>query len=411
MPEGSADVREALFVLLRAAMDREKDGDDAFEGLPPDGWRELYALAARQGVAETAWDGLGKLESARSLAPEGALLRELRIRWGVNVAQTERRYERQRGVLLRLLAFYGRTGFRTMLLKGLGLSLYYPVPSHRPCGDIDVWLFGRGREADERMRKERGVDIDTGRRHHSTFAVDGVTVENHSEFLNVFTHASNRTLEKELRELALRPGPAFRPAEMVEISADASLRRRCETTGPAQAQSTVGEPAEVGPGSPEAEASLPPPDFNALFLLRHAAGHFAAERIGVRHVLDWMLFVEHNRTAIDWKRVVTTARKLNMHRFLGCLNAIAIDMLGMDATAVPPFVRDAALERRVLNDLLAPEFDAPAPEGRLPQMLHYKLRRWWANRWKHRIVYREGLAATFLRQVGIHLLEPRSLRY
>lgn len=35
-----------------------------------------------------------------------------------------------------------------MVLKGYGLGKNYPAPNHRPCGDIDIWNFGRQEEVD-----------------------------------------------------------------------------------------------------------------------------------------------------------------------------------------------------------------------------------------------------------------------
>lgn len=46
-----------------------------------------------------------------------------------------------------------------MVLKGYGLSLNYLKPSHRPCGDIDIWLFGKQKEADD----ARGTSQGTGK--------------------------------------------------------------------------------------------------------------------------------------------------------------------------------------------------------------------------------------------------------
>ena len=65
--------------------------------------------------------------------------------------------------------------------------------------------------------------------------------------------------------------------------------------------------------------------------------HFAAEKIGMRHVVDWTMFVDRYSEQIDWKSLDRIAREMNMHRFLYCLNAIAIDCLGLDAAKIPAF--------------------------------------------------------------------------
>ena len=196
-------------------------------------------------------------------------------------------------------------------------------------------------------------------------------VENHYDFINIQSHLSNRTIERRLQELARESG------ERIEVA---------------------GQSVE-----------LPSADFNALFLLRHAAMHFAAMEIGMRHVIDWALFVAREHAAIDWEALYDMARRMNMHRFLDSLNALAIDCLGLDAACLPAFERNPELERRVLDDILYPEFSEQAPQGNVLRTIVFRTRRWWANRWKHRIVYNEGLFVTFWVQVRSHLMKPRSL--
>ncbi len=140
---------------------------------------------------------------------------------------------------------------------------------------------------------------------------------------------------------------------------------------------------------------------------RHAAVHFAAIEFGLRHVADWAMFVGRYHDRIDWSALERTAKLQNMDRFLHCLNAISIDFLGVDAAKIPPFERDEALKRRVLNKIIAPEFSVQAPKGGgLAEAQTFKTRRWWANRWKHRIVCRESLPRKSAVDLYSPVLEP-----
>ncbi len=364
-------VQHLFFVLLRAGLYPGRPIEEPSTGVSEAVWREIYALCVRQGVVAIVYDGMMRLLDEGVLKSEAAPSRALRLQWALNVERIEQRCAVQRGVIARLAAFYGSRGMRMLLLKGYGLSLLYPRPEHRPCGDIDIWLYGRQAEADELMRREWGTEIDEDVHHHTTFVLDGVMVENHYDFINIHSHLSNRPIERRLQELARQSG------ECVDVE---------------------GRPVE-----------LPSADFNALFLLRHAAMHFAAQEIGMRHVIDWTLFVAREHAAIDWEALYDMARRMNMHRFFDSLNALAIDCLGLDAACLPAFERNPELERRVLGDILHPEFSEKAPQGNVLRTIVFRMRRWWANRWKHRMVYNEGLLFTFLVQVRSHLLKPRSL--
>lgn len=334
-------------------------------------WPSIYAAASEQGVLTIAWDGLQRLIADGVLPLEVQPPRTLRMQWAYNVERMEQTYARQQKAIGRLSGFYGKHGIRMMILKGYGLSLNYPVPEHRPCGDIDIWLYGRQRQADELLRSTYGTKIDEDKHHHTVFHIDGVMVENHYDFLNIHSHLSNRGIERQLQALATQPG----------------------------------ETADVNGNT----IYLPPADFNALFLLRHAAAHFAAAEIGLRHVVDWALFVHKYHDKIDWAQLETVAAEQNMHRFLHSLNAMSIDVLGIRSECFPAFERDEALEQRVLNDILHPEFDEQAPQGNIVNGQSWRFRRWWANRWKHRMVYKENLILTFFVQIHSHLLKPKSL--
>ena len=345
----------------------------------------LYFCASEQGVLAVVWDAILHDESGKV---RSAFLsdRPLKLRWAINVEHIEQKYAKQKAAIAAMAHFFASHGIRMMILKGYGLSLNYPIPEHRPCGDIDIWLFGvetdpAGKshivnvqtKADDLLRNELKIKIDEDEHHHTVFYFDGVMVENHYDFLNIHAHASNRVIEKRLQSLVRE--------EMESVTVDGET------------------------------VYLPSADFNALFLLRHAAAHFAAENIGLRHLLDWKYFVERNSASVDWVSLETFAKELNMHKFLHCLNGICIDYLGMSDGLLPSFERDVNLEKRVLAEIFAPEFSETKPQNAgILRSLSYKFRRWWANRWKHRIVYSEGLVPTFFVQLRSHLMKPKSLK-
>ena len=149
---------EVLFKLLRIALGNEKDFS-----LPLSvNWKEVIDLSFEQGVAAIAVDGLQRLYDAvegssssnASLGSSGSSslvsslstldspeLEDLKYEWFGEVMNAEQDYEAHRSAISHLVHFYESQGVKMMLLKGYGLSLNYPIPSHRPVGDIDIYLL------------------------------------------------------------------------------------------------------------------------------------------------------------------------------------------------------------------------------------------------------------------------------
>lgn len=163
------------------------------------------------------------------------------------------------------------------------------------------------------------------------------------------------------------------------------------------------------------EIFLPSPDLNALFIARHCAAHFAAEKMNLRQLLDWALFACEHHQEVDWSLFWSEAKKMGMEKFVLCVNAIAVEQLGFDASIFhtpEEYVGFAApnqtLVARVLEDILSPaDF---AAKGLPPvRYIWTRLRCWWHNRWKHRIVYRDSLISTFFVQLRSHLMKPKTI--
>ena len=349
-------------------------------------WQGLHSLSVRHNVAAIAWDNIQQAIDESRILPEYQPSKALKIQWAMATEKVEQKYARQMRVIERLAAFLAEHNIKMMILKGYGLSLNYPTPNHRPCSDVDVWLFeeretddgrvekvGVQQKADALLREHFNIEIDEDKHHHTVFYIDGVMIENHYDFMNIHAHLSNRIIEARLRQLVLQP-------------------MRVASAG-------------------EATVYIPSADFHALFLLRHSAAHFAAERIVIRHLLDWRYLIEKEHSNIDWPALRHIAQETNMHQFLDCLNAICIDHIALQSDFIPLFERNHRLETRVWNEILQPEFSAAKPKNAgYIRSWSYMIRRWWANRWKHRIVYQESLAKTFIVQVWSHLLKPKSLK-
>lgn len=330
-------------------------------------WAAVAEMATEQKVTAVAWDGYSRLFEAGMVTVD--MDKAIKKQWIGKVIQSyEWKYPAYRATIGHLAAVYARHGIRMMVLKGYGLSLNYPVPMHRPCGDVDFWNFGEYERADAVLETDLGIRIDHSHHHHTTFHFEGQYFENHYDFVNVHAHPSSKVVEARLKNLA-----------------------------------AVGEEAVDIDGQ---TIYLPSPDFNALFLLRHTAAHFAAAKMHLRHLLDWGTFVVKYSGRVDWAGLETFVESVGMTPIYRILNGICVDYLGFPAEVFPSG-RNAS-EQRVLADVLSPEFSDPCPSFLLSQWL-WRYRRWRRGAWKQKLVYPESMFRTFFVQLKSHLMKPAEL--
>ncbi|MCK9303941.1 MAG: nucleotidyltransferase family protein [Bacteroidales bacterium] len=225
------------------------------------GWTELMETAAAHGVLALAKDLLTEQEWRE-------VPKEVRIKWQLSVDEIEERYFKQVEVYNALKDIFESNGIKVQLLKGIKLSEYYPVPCHRECGDIDIFIFD-DYEKGNRLIESKGKKVDRTGHKHSKFNFKGVTIENHKSLLNVVTNRYDRILEPELRK-------------MVENS--------------------------------ETQA-----EFHLLFNIRHIIVHLISSGIVLRHLTDLYLFLKKEMEKIDFVKVFDILKKSRQYKIFAQL--------------------------------------------------------------------------------------------
>lgn len=328
-------------------------------------WTELKVLAEQHGLSAIVMDGIERLPESKR--PTQAFLLE----WIGEILQNyEYLYDQYGKAICELAGFYNRHGYKMMVLKGYACSLDWPKPSHRPCGDIDIWLFGKQKEADDALISEKCISIDTSEHHHTVFYWRDFMVENHYDFINVHHHKSNVKIEQILKELGQDDSY--------------SVELYCE------------------------KVYLPSPNLHALFLLKHLMMHFAAEGVKLRQVLDWGFYVKAHSKEIDWNWLVGVLKQYGMFDMFNILNAICVEDFGFSSIIFPTVQFNPFLKDKVLNEVICPKYGSELPKWFMMRFI-FKIRRWKANEWKHRLCYKESMWSAFWSGVRSHLIKPSTI--
>lgn len=314
-------------------------------------WQAVSKLAMQHGVAALCLDGIQKIERMnRTSSSIIHMPKQYKLQWIGAVIQQERQFAKQQQILERLSYFYNKNNIKMMLLKGFGCSLNYPIPNHRSCGDIDVYLYGKGEYADSLMDKEYDIISKQNEDKHSTFNLNSILIENHALIINTSIHPQLRDLEAYFEKEAEN-------AVKIEIGTSFFY--------------------------------VPSNNFNALFLPYHTASHFCKDETNIRQLCDWATFIQKNGKSIDWNLVEKIARRFGFFEFFCCLNGIIQDYFGISSDLLPNWKRNVKLEQRVITSIVFPRFVSHLS-------ISEKMRRFFANQWKCDIIYNENICQHFM---------------
>ena len=352
---------ESLLSLIRAIV----RGDQGVPLAMDVCWAKVKEEAERQGVQGLCLDAFELLPAEQQ--PD----KEILLEWLGLTVFLERLYESHRKAIEALSCFYQQNGIKMMLLKGYGLSQYWPKPEHRPVGDMDIYLGSCWQEADRLVSDRLAIKVDDSHEHHTCFTFQGVSVENHYDIVNTKVHESSRELEALFKRIAIFDKPLKMEKGVIY---------------------------------------LPSPTLNAIFLIRHLGQHFAGAEATLRQLLDWGFFMQHEHENVDWELVVSTLKEVGIYRFFQQINAICVDYLGFSESSFPQIEREADLERRIIEDILSPEFGKEKPKGNTLQVICFKIRRFFANRWKRELVFREGIWSQLWYGSIAHLKRFKTIR-
>lgn len=356
----------ALIAALKGGIRQEIPISEHFIRLTAGDWEELYRSSVEQGVQALVYDGIIRL------SPDEQPPRELKLRWALNTEAVEKRWKRYSHTAASLFLRLRKKKIDMMQLKGLGVADFYPQPSHREGGDIDAYFFGEYDRVNKLIAAhDIPVDVTTSPKH-SSFYYEGIPVENHRHFLNVHTFAVDRLLEKHLNAYLQSETPEY------FMAVCARIRR-------------------------------PGPNFNALFLARHAATHYASGGIVLRHLCDWACFLTACHDRIDFAAIQALLQETRLLPIVNAFTGCAIEALGMPAEYFPPYASNPSIEQKVLNEILHPEYGVEPQGQKAPTILRFKWQRLMASRRRYEMVYGKTFYRRILTSIWAHLLCPATI--
>lgn len=236
-------------------------------------WDALYRMARRHGILGVLSDGINRLPQHQRPA------KKLLFAWllaAENIVKGNRLVDAR---LARHLGLLAERGFACCLLKGQGLGAYYPDPSLRTPGDLDLWVAAHRTRVIRFVRgRFPGVPVVY---HHVEYPADrNIRIELHFTPTWMFDYFSNRRLQRFFSREARRH---------------------------------FSNRAVLADGT---EIACPTADFNCVYLLVHLYRHLFSERISLKQLMDYHMML---RSAVlmqsERLSIVAIIRKLHLMRF------------------------------------------------------------------------------------------------
>ncbi|MBR6055237.1 MAG: nucleotidyltransferase family protein [Bacteroidales bacterium] len=293
--------------LVRSGLSGEAPPPELFTGVVD--WQEIYSLSSSQTVVCIVTDGISHLPDP--LKPGIEALEPFLA----DTLATEIRNDQMDRFLVFLMDNIDRSGFTSVLIKGQGLAVNYPAPSHRQSGDIDILVHPSKYQELKGLLLEKAsrADDEYPEILHHGMMFGNIEVEVHGALSTMLS----RSLD---RKIAAAVDAMFRDGDFSSVT----IRGR-----------QVRVPSDV---------------FNAVYILIHLFRHYFTGGVGLRQILDWAEFLHTHSETLDRAKLEAMLRDLGLMRAWRAFGAFVVEYAGVPAESVPFYRRGCrGRSARILN--------------------------------------------------------------
>lgn len=295
-----SDINNIFFELIRVSLGTQ----ESLSRLPSEAeWEELFEMAVKQSLVGVCFCGIHQLgaDSDEGYARIG-ISEELFFDWMGMTAQVNMMNDVVNQQCVELQTKLSAVGLRSCILKGQGVGAYYKMEhsegrdegiddnlsQYRQSGDIDVWIPG---DFETKIRIAKGI----------------APIEQFSYVDSVWRVFPDTEVELHIR-----------PASLRNLIANAKFQKWAETFSLDSDQVMNG-------------MTVPPLEFNRVYLLLHCYRHAIGAGIGLRQLMDYYFCLRSERMNDDEKRrTVEVIDSLGLSKFAGAIMYVLQYVFGQE---------------------------------------------------------------------------------
>ena len=270
-----------------------------------------YEQCVMQGVGPLVFPM--RLEKSRAESQESKVETHERLQMKAVCMQNMQMQAKMQIVLSRAWRALTEAGIQPVLMKGLGLAQYYPEPSMRQWGDIDLFV---GKEQyhpacavmRETFPDALKFDEELDHYKHYNLIADGVSIEIHRVSV-ALTHPRDIRRYERMERFGMAKG------EELEVSG--------------------------------LEVRVPEVTFNVLMVFLHSWEHMLSGGANIRQLCDLALMLHHERERIDRVRLKRWLRELRLTEPWQLYMWILKEYLGLEDEWVSGLADEGMLDFRL----------------------------------------------------------------
>ena len=250
-------------------------------------WKEIYQLAKQQTLVGILFAAIEKLPKEQR--PPKPLL----MQWFAFTENIRMRNSQVNEDAVKMCEIVRKDGLRCVVLKGQGVATYYPDPSLRQCGDIDLWIEGGVKKVVNYLNTK-------------------------SEVRNPFyTHVEFDAPVATEVEVHHHPTYFYNPLFLNRINRYF-----------AKQDELFDHTIELPDGSGQIYA--PTVEFNRFYILQHIYRHYFGEGIGLRQMLDYYYTLLQGGIEESKQRTIELFCQTGMMKFVGATMWVMQEVFGME---------------------------------------------------------------------------------
>lgn len=272
-------------------------------------WNSIIRMSSIQTISGVVFDGIHHMTS--EYLPPTDIMRQLYQR----VIRIEHSHELLNNQLVDITTKLQSEGIHPILLKGQGVAQNYPNPVRRQCGDIDLFIGTENYNRSSELLKKWGIipEIEIGTYKHYHFKWHGVSFEFHRIAERLYNPQKDKKFQK---------WTAF------HLYGDTLRTWRLN----------------------EAEISLPPVNFDVLYIFNHLYRHFISGGIGLRQLCDWTLYLHTFNQQIVREELYNDLQSFGLLKPWQLFGALVVNWLGLPKEEFPFYMENYKEDAEIILD-------------------------------------------------------------